>query len=376
MLRTGTAKTRYDAVVIDRAVWKRRLVAILVVIACVPLLALVEAGLDYLPTLVGQGQHRFLWTLGHMMFPWAELALLAPFVLHLARRLPLGGAHPVRGALLHLAASVVFGTTHLFLVVLVDRVTSGQALPLLGLTVQLISRYMLQDVFLYWTLVGGVQLLRHRRTQARLSADLAEARLAALEARLEPHFLFNTLNTAVMLVRGDRRDQAVDVLVELSELLRLILERAPRHLVPLETEWTFISRFLALEQARFAERLSVRLHREPGLERQPVPFLVLQPLVENALRHGIGRRTATGPGHLTVTARVDEPARLRLEVRDDGPGPESLLPARPGRPGLGLTNVRARLRELYGERADLQVGPAPGGGTLASITLPLEAAGA
>lgn len=356
--------------------WKRLLVPIVVIVLCIPLFALAEASLDYIRTLIGESQNHFIWTFRRFLLPWAELAVLVPAVVLLAQRVRLGGLHPVRAGALHAAGSVAFGTTHLFLVVLVARELLGESIPLFSFTAGLISRYMLQDVFLYWTIVGGLQLFWHQRAlkqqqlaQARLAADLAEARLAALESRLEPHFLFNTLNTAVMLVRGDQREQAVNVLLELSELLRTVIDGAPGHEVPLQEEWTFMRRYLTLQQARFQDRLTIQLECDPTLDPVAVPFLILQPLVENALRHGVDKRTAKGPGRIEVSARRED-GRLRLDVRDNGPGPAA-NGGGTARPGLGLANVRARLRELYGDRGELLVGPASGGGTQATVLVPL-----
>ena len=342
----------------------------------IPVFALAEASFDYLPTLAGDSSNHFSWLYPRFLLPWAEVAILVPIVVALARSVPLEGRRLLRGVGLHALAGVAFGATHLFLVSLVARAILSQRLDVVGFTIGLIPRYMLQDLFLYWTLVIGLQYWWQRRalherelSQARLAAELAAARLAALESRLEPHFLFNTLNTAVMLVRDEQPEAAVDVLLELSELLRTVIDGAPQHCVPLHEEWTFIRRYLALEQTRFRDRLTVRFEQEPGLEAQPVPFLILQPLVENALRHGIAKRSADGPGVVEVIARRDG-TQLRLEVRDNGPSlSPGDLPAA-GR-GVGLANVRARLRELYGERGELRV---EGGaaGTVANVALPLS----
>jgi signal transduction histidine kinase len=353
--------------------WKRFVLPVGIVVIAVPILAFAEASFDYVSTIVGQSQNHFAWTFRRFLVPWGILALLAPVVVLLARKLPLAGRRPLLTVAAHAGASVLIGATHLFLNVAFWKVFSQAPTLLWTFTGVLISRYMLQDVFLYWTAVGALQVFWHQRArrehelaQARLSAELAEARLAALQSRLEPHFLFNTLNTAVMLVRGDRRQQAVNVLLELSELLRTVLHGAAgeNHQVPLEQEWEFVRRYLALEKARFEDRLTVEMELAAGLSREPVPFLILQPLVENALRHGIAQRTGNGPGKLAVVAER-EGESLRLEVWDNGPG------AAGGRDGVGLTNVKARLRELYAGRGGLTIAPAPGGGTVARVTIPL-----
>ena len=355
---------------------KRWAAPVAIVAGSALLLAVIETSLMYIQTLLGESRNQFLWTFRRILIPWGELACLIPLVVLLARKVPLAGRRPILAGLLHAGAAFLFGATHLFLDVLVWRLVGDRSAPMLRLTAGLISRYMLQDVFLYWTVVGGLQVYWQQRAarrrelaQARLAAELAEARLAALQPRLEPHFLFNTLNTAVMLVRGDRREQAVDVLLELSELLRAVIRGAPDHQVPLEQEWGFVRRYLALEQARFETGLSVELHQDPGLDRQLVPFLILQPLVENALRHGVAQRSAPGPGHVEVIARC-EGELVRLEVHDNGPGIGQREPRSDPPRGVGIANVRARLRELYGDRGGLAIKAGPEGGTIATVTLP------
>ncbi|HEU5219904.1 MAG TPA: histidine kinase [Gemmatimonadales bacterium] len=344
---------------------------LLLVLASVPILASAEAGLEYIKTLQGESLNTFSWMFRRFLLPWAELAACVPLALLLARRFPLEGAHRVRAVGIHVLGGIGFGTLHLFFDVLLVKLWWEAPLGILHATALMISWYLLRDIFIYWTIVGAAQLVRtqralHRRelSEARLRADLVAARLAALQARLEPHFLFNTLNTAVMMVRADQRDQAVEVLLELSELLRAVVRGAPGHEVPLRDEWAFITRYLALEEARFHDRLTIELACEPDLSESRVPFLILQPLVENALRHGVARKS--GPGRIVVTgARAG--AMLRLSVQDDGPGPSATT----DQTGIGIANVRARLRELYGELGRLELGFAPGGGALAIVTLPL-----
>lgn len=350
---------------------KRVLLPVLIVAAAVPLFALAETLLAHLPVVVGESSEPFWRSFRRMLGPWAELAALMPVVLLLARRLPLGGPAAIRNGAVHLFASLAIGATHLFLDVLIWGFVTPEPQRIFKLTALLISRYMLQDVFLYWTVVGGLQLFWKQRTlrerellEARLEADLAAARLAALQARLEPHFLFNTLNTAVMMVRNDDREQAVEVLLELSELLREVVRSGPDREVRLGEEWEFVRRYLALEQTRFPERLKVEYEFEPALGSVPIPFLILQPLVENALRHGVARQN--GEGRLRLRAERCGGA-LRLSVRDNGPGPD----AGPAREGVGLASVRGRLRERYGPAAVLSLLALPEGGTEAAILLPL-----
>ncbi|MBU8898402.1 histidine kinase [Corallococcus sp. M34] len=202
---------------------------------------------------------------------------------------------------------------------------------------------------------------------ARLAAQLSESRLQALQAQLHPHFLFNTLNAIVVLVRERETDTAARMLVQLSELLRQFLRQGVAQEVTLREEVAVLERYLELQGLRFSDRLRVQWDVAPELLTARVPYLVLQPLVENALRHGISARTAAGA--LAIQARRDG-GRLELVVRDDGPGlPQDFDVARS--PGIGLANTRARLSQLYGEAGVLRVGDAPGIGTEARVLLPL-----
>lgn len=227
---------------------------------------------------------------------------------------------------------------------------------------------------LYWVLVSIAQaLLFYRRAQERerrsleLAASLAEARLQALRMQLQPHFLFNTLNAIATLVH-ENPAAADDMIASLSDFLRLTLERGDRPEQPLRDELEFIDRYLEIEKIRFGDRLQVHREIDPDALEVRVPTLLLQPLVENAVRHGLEPRRETGL--ITVTARRDGPD-LKLAIADNGVG---LAGTAPAREGVGLSNTRARLRELYGSRADLHLQETPGGGTTVAVRLPATSA--
>jgi LytS/YehU family sensor histidine kinase len=183
---------------------------------------------------------------------------------------------------------------------------------------------------------------------ARAKSQLAEARLEALTAQLQPHFLFNTLQAISTLITRDPV-AANTMLASLSDLLREVLRRGERREVPLEEELRVLAPYLDISQWRFGDRLSVRIEADPSVRRALVPFFVLQPLVENALQHGVGSRA--GPGAIRIEANR-EGDRLWLTVIDDGPGSETTEARR----GIGLPNTRARLQELYGDRHTLELG--------------------
>ena len=225
---------------------------------------------------------------------------------------------------------------------------------------------------LRWRLAESLREVEEvRLREARLREQAALAELAALQARINPHFFFNTLNTIASLVEEDPR-RAGTIVETLAELFRYTFRAAESRPVRLEEELEFVRRYLTIEQARFGERLKVVRDVPPAVLRVPVAGLLLQPLVENAVGHGVAplRRGGT----VRIAARL-EGEDLVVEVSDDGRG----LPAGsdPVRPGHGLDNVRQRLQTLYGDRGRLTLGAGPGGsGTVAAIRIPAPEAAA
>jgi two-component system LytT family sensor kinase len=245
-----------------------------------------------------------------------------------------------------------------------------------------LGRHAAGDVATYavvtGTMLAVVQHLRAREREreairatlhaSRLEAQLSAARLEALQMQLRPHFLFNTLNSISVLILKEANPLAIQAIRQLGDLLRATLQTEAAAERPLEEEVDLVERYLAIEKLRFGDRLRVDLQIEAQVTTALVPHLILQPLVENAVVHGLG--ASRRPVVIRVAARRDSDS-LWLEVRDDGAG----VPAGSGslRPGVGLTNTRARLRELYGEDARLSVVAGVGGGTVAAIRLPYRA---
>jgi signal transduction histidine kinase len=196
---------------------------------------------------------------------------------------------------------------------------------------------------------------RDRQMRAvELEARLQQAQLEALRSQLNPHFLFNALHSMAELVHTDAR-LAEQLIVRLGELLRQVLQSSARQQVPLAEELEFIRGYVEIEQMRLGERLSVSWDIEPGALDALVPSLILQPLVENAIQHGIA--AASGPGTLSIAAYRDG-SSLQLQVRDNGPGLARNSADR--RQGIGLANTRARLHSLYGERHGFDLQAAEG----------------
>ena len=209
---------------------------------------------------------------------------------------------------------------------------------------------------------------RLQAESAQLQAQLVNARLAALRTQINPHFLFNTLHAVSTLVERDPRGVR-RMIARLSELLRYTLEGAEEQEIPLEKELGYLDRYLEIMQVRFQETLEVDTQVSSGVLDALVPTLILQPLVENAVKHGISK--ATRPGRIEIRARRDG-ERLVLIVQDSGPG----LPGgkMPSDEGVGLRNTRQRLTQLYGSDFTFVLRPADGGGTIAEVTLPFHTA--
>jgi signal transduction histidine kinase len=314
---------------------------------------------------------RALWP----SFFWYSWALLVPLVFMLARRFPFTRAAWQRSLLVHLGGCAAFYAIHVGFQVaamytpVFNHIHSGF---MDALTFHIVTS--LDTNILVYGLVLGMahavlyyQQYRQRELAAvQLESELARARLQALKTQLHPHFLFNTLHSISTLMYRDVR-AADRMLARLSDLLRLTLESSDAQEVPLRDEVAFLKMYLEIEQIRLGDRLTVAFEVDPMLEDVLVPNFVLQPLVENAVKHGIAPRSA--PGRLAVRAWA-EGERLRLQVADDGLG----LPAAPTRQGLGigLSNVQARLERLYGDDHPLTLRPADPTGLIVDLTLPLR----
>ena len=319
--------------------------------------------------------------------PWWYLwALLTPAVLWVCRRLRPDGTPPPRLVMAHLATGVVVSSVHLVVEGHVFFATHGhRTLPSVTAQIRgLFLEYLLLDLVTYTSIVGAYYTLdyfrRFRREElaaadlrtraARLEAQMSEARLSALRMELNPHFLFNALNAVSGLVRRADNEAAVEMISRLGGLLRVALRGDTRHEVPLREELDYLGHYLEIERIRFHDRLAVAVRVDPGLERALVPALILQPLVENAIRHGVA--PVPGPGRVALRARTGDDGRMRLEVENTGRG---LPPGALDRPGVGIRNTLARLDALYGAGAALRLENLPAGGVRATLELPVRVAG-
>jgi len=231
------------------------------------------------------------------------------------------------------------------------------------------------DVLVYWSLVGLCQAITNFRSSqererraAELEARLTSAKLQALRMQINPHFLFNTLNSIAALVYVNPR-AADEMLGDLSELLRRSLDSMEEQEIPLAQELEFIGAYMSIEQKRFGERLRLEQSVPDELMKALVPALILQPLVENAIRHGIEPRR--GPGLISIEAKQED-KHLHLIVRDDGRGLPGADLNSSVRRGIGLTNTQARLQGLYGQDQSFSFGKAEPQGCRVDIHLPFH----
>jgi len=296
-------------------------------------------------------------------------------VLRIDARFPLD-AKPWRKAfLVHLLASILLSAVQpLALVGLMRLLGWGRnpLEPLRELSRMAVIGYFHVNLTFYWGILGvryivrNYQKYRERELRAaHLEARLAQSQLQVLKMQLHPHFLFNTLNTISVLMAEDP-EAANRTLVRLSDLLRMALDSVGAQEAPLKQEMDFLQGYLDIERTRFHDRLAVRVEVEPGAWDAQVPTFLLQPLVENAIRHGISPHARKGVVEISARRQED---MLLLEVRDNGNG---VAPGGQAGGGMGLATTRARLQQLYGAAHRFEIGNAPEGGARVRVALPFH----
>jgi two-component system, LytTR family, sensor kinase len=319
-----------------------------------------------------RGMSISLWMGFALQLPQTALwAAFTPLILWLGRRFPLRGSGWPKRLLLHVGFSAVLVfAVHLTFELYLPWFPWPQSGTLITRTLDVFGLWAIADSMLYWVVlaIGHVQQVTEenrarQRRQVVLEEQLARARLDALTHRLQPHFLFNTLHAISSLVL-EHPAAANEMLVRLSDLLRLTLSCTETPFVPLDQELELLEHYLALQEMRFGDRLVIELAVASGTPSALVPALLLQPLVENAVRHAIAGGARPARVRIGIGAAG---VRLCCTVEDNGPG------FRDGfEEGEGLRNTRARLAEAYGDRQELLLGAGRDGGASVTITIPVE----
>jgi two-component system, LytTR family, sensor kinase len=311
--------------------------------------------------------HSFPRMLLYYVLIWWVWVAFTPAVQWLVRRLPLAPLR-MRNVLLHILAALFAAVLHMTIwTVLNIRLKPFDAMTSLDFRANLVSLTFARlplELIVYFGVAAAAHAIAYRDRAVELDRSLNAARLHALELQIQPHFLFNTLNAVSALVRTRQNDEAVQVIAGLSDLLRYTLDHAGAQRVPLEQEAEMLRRYLEIQQVRFADRLEVRIDVPEEVRRAAVPTLILQPLAENAIRHGLSLSAAAG---IVDVRAFRENERLRIEMFNTGALAER------SRDGIGLTNTRARLRQLYGDAQSFDLRQTDGG-VLATISIPWSVA--
>jgi signal transduction histidine kinase len=324
---------------------------------------------------------RHLWTrlFAAMLLSWLIWALVTPLVLGLGRQYPPVRLRPISAWLSHVAACAVIGLVSAAWSAWLEELMNPFAKspdpgPFLPLWLDTFYNGLLQTLFLYaalvaisYTLESRARLVRQQIETARLNERLSKAQLDALRRQVEPHFLFNTLNAIAGLVREKRNDAAVSMIVGLSEFLRKVVEDSNRQQAPLGEEMEFLQRYLDIQKVRFADRLQVSVNVPKELLPAQVPTLILQPMVENAVKHGIAKRAQGGAIRITA---FRSNGMLTVSVYNDGP--KLAEDWEKTRSGIGVSNVRTRLQCQYGDAFELSMRNQDPGGVMVSVSVPFR----
>ncbi|HJR07491.1 MAG TPA: histidine kinase [Pyrinomonadaceae bacterium] len=370
----------------------KRLRTIFILLGVWTLIGLTFACLSFFGTLAISGPSHvnlvglFVWNL-LAFYLWA---LLTPLIALLARRYRLDRQHWPRSLVVHLPASLLFPALHLCLYLPLFSLAGGMLTKEYPTFLALFRYHLFANlpvaVSIYWLVLIAINALDYYHSfriaevkASELRAQLAQAQLRALKMQLHPHFLFNTLNSISALLHRDT-EAADQMVARLGDFLRLTLENSGDQEVTLEQEIEFLRCYLEIETVRFHDRLSVETDIEPQTLQARVPNLILQPLVENAIRHGISRQSA--PGRLAIrAARRGE--RLFVQVEDNGPGlaliseggsthTSAHTATRTPSGGVGLANTRARLEHLYGADQRLELTRATPRGMIVTLEIPFQ----
>ena len=338
----------------------------------------------YFEMLHKPGMHHSWWRIVlWQLAVWWVWGCLTPLILGLGRRVTGANASWLRGLLIHLPFSLLLPAAHVaasteIRILIQPFDVWSDTRPFIDQYSGELRSLFLFDFFVYWAVLGVGYAFDYREryreresAASELKAQLAQARLEALKVQLHPHFLFNTLHAISGLVRRNEQQPAVNMIAGLSELLRRALDSADEQEVALREELKFVELYLDIQRVRFSDRLTVRTDIAPETLDALVPNMILQPLVENAIRHGVS--PCESPGTISISA-YRSGHMLHVEVSDDGPGLQSGW--RVGQSeGIGLANTVERLKRLYGPEHKFELRNGTAAGVTASLAIPFRADG-
>jgi hypothetical protein len=354
-----------------------------IVISVWAMLGLIYAGPIYFEV-EAEGMGHAAWRIFTWgILTWLAWAPLTPAIVWLARRFSLVGETWLRSLALHLPAFFLISAIHSAAATIINvtiKPFDNMGESPTDFWPRFLSRMkgsFGSDLLIYGGVIGICYALDYYRKYrereflaTRLEAQLAQAQLDSLRMQLHPHFLFNTLNSIVGLVRDNKNQTAVNMLVGLSDLLRHTLDHSSEQEIELREEISFIKLYLSIQQMRFSDRLRISYDIHPATTNAMVPNLILQPLTENALRHGIGRSADSG---VVGIRSALEDGHLRLTVYDDGAGLPDDWQLKSSA-GIGLANTAARLQQLYDDDHQFDIRNRPAGGVEVTILLPFRTA--
>jgi two-component system, LytTR family, sensor kinase len=358
----------------------------LLVIGLVVLISVLSASLFYLTYKQYKKESKSFVQLVEWQLTWfSPWILLVPLIVRVAQQFPVDKQNWVRSLLIHAGSCLLFSFIHLTLYVTLSRIIGGGIWSFVSENGETYRSALFrlytspsQVNFRLRLLIYAITVLvsltldyydRHQRRELELSKlgkQLADAQLQALKMQLHPHFLFNTLNSVSALMYKDT-SAAEAMILKLENFLHMTLESSDSQEVTLEKELEFLNYYLQIEQIRFQDRLDVKMKIDPATLDARVPNLIMQPIVENAIRHGVATRAAQG--RIEIRANRTN-GIIQLQVQDNGPGLEKenhLL-----REGVGLSNTRLRLQQIYGDLYRFDLTNAPNGGVVATVELPYQ----
>jgi two-component system LytT family sensor kinase len=325
-------------------------------------IALFSAVQDVLVMRAEGRHHSWVRLFVMLLFSWLVWALATPLVLRLGRQYPPVRFMPISMSLIHLGACAIIGLVSAAWEAFLEEflnpmLKSPPPGPFRTLWLDTLYDEILLYISLYaallaisYILESRERLIRQQIETARLNEQFSKAQLDALRRQIEPHFLFNALNAIAGLVREKRNDAAVTMIVGLSEFLRKVVDTSDRHQVPLGEEIQFLQKYLDIQKVRFAERLQLSVDVPEELFKAQVPSLILQPVVENSIKHGIAKE-ARG-GWIRVSAFQTD-GRLTLRVYNDGPGLAADWES--SQSGIGIANLKSRLRAMFGDAFEVSL---------------------